>query len=98
MRAVDKLPTGALPAEFRGTVAQDLVQEFNSASHPYGPLTIPELAKPLNIAVPHPELFFVPDDPAFGFYQPLFANTVCMLEERDPSFDGYGYKKHGKSF
>ena len=98
LRSVDKLPTGALPVEFRGTVAQDLVQEFNSASHPYGQLTIPDLAKPLNIAVPHPELFFVPDDPALGFYQPLFKNTVCMLEERDPSFDATDTKSTAKVF
>lgn len=87
LRAVDKLPTGALPVEFRGTIAQDLVQEFNSASHPYAPLTVPELSKPLGIVVPKPELFFVPDDPALGFYQSLFANTVCTLEEREP----YGF-------
>jgi len=98
LRAVDKLPTGALPIEFRGTVAQDLVQEFNSASHPYAPMTIPALAKPLGIAVPHPELFFVPDDPALGFYQPLFRNTVCLLEERDPSFDGSDTKSTAKVF
>ncbi len=98
LRAVDKLPTGALPVEFRGTIAQDLVQEFNSASHPYAPLVIPELSKPLDISVPHPELFFVPDDPAFGFYQPLFANRVCMLEERDPSVDGTDTKSTAKVF
>src|SRR5262249_3247204 len=88
LRSVDKNPTQALPANFRQTFAQDVVQEFTSAAHPYAPLTIPTLAKALNIPVPHPELFFVPDDRAFGFYQPLFANTVCMLEERDPSWDG----------
>jgi hypothetical protein len=88
LRAIDKNPTKALPEDFRNTLAQDLVQEFNSAAHPYAPLTIPALAEPLNIAVPHPQLYFVPDDPSFGFYQPLFANTVCMLEERDPSIDG----------
>ncbi len=98
LRAVDKLPTGALPPEFRGTIAQDLVQEFNSASQPYAPLTIPELSKPLGIAVPHPQLFFVPDDPALKFYQPLFANTVCLLEERDPSVDGTDTKSTAKVF
>lgn len=98
LRAVDKLPTGALPPEFRGTIAQDLVQEFNSASHPYAPLTIPELSKPLDIAVPRPQLFFVPDDPALQFYQPLFANTVCLLEERDPSVDGTDTKSTAKVF
>ena len=78
LRAIDKNPTQALPENFRGTLAQDVVQEFNSAAHPYGALTIPPLAEALNVVVPHPELFFVPDDPALGFYQPMFANTVCM--------------------
>ena len=96
LRAVDKLPTGALPPEFRGTIAQDLVQEFNSASQPYAPLTIPELAKSLNITVPRPQLFFVPDDPNLQFYQAFFANTVCLLEERDPVVDGVDTKSTAK--
>lgn len=98
LRAVDKNPTQALPARFRGTLAQDVVQEFNSASHPYGALTIPSLAQPLNVVVPNPELFFVPDDPALGFYRPLFANTVCMMEERDASLDGADTKSTSKVF
>lgn len=98
LRAVDKNPTKALPEDFRASFAGDLVQEFNSAAHPYAPLTIPELAKPLNIAVPHPQLYFVPDDPALGFYRPLFKNTVCLLEERDPSLDGTDTKSTAKVF
>lgn len=98
LRAVDKNPTRALPENFRGTLAQDVVQEFNSAAHPYGPLTIPTLAKAIDVAVPHPQLFFVPDDPALGFYRPLFANTVCLLEERDPSLDGSDTRSTAKVF
>src|SRR4030095_8377572 len=96
LRSVDKIPTGALPPEFRSTISGDLVKDFNSASHPYAALTIPELAKALNIEVPHPELFFVPDDPALGYYRPLFANTVCMLESRNPTVDGSDSKSTGK--
>ncbi len=98
LRAVDKLSTGALPQEFRGTLAPDLIREFNSASHPYAPLVIPDLAKALNIAVPHPELFFVPDDPALGYYQPLFRNSVCIMEEREPSLDGSNSRSTAKIF
>jgi hypothetical protein len=98
LRSVDKIPTGALPPEFRGTISPDLVKDFNSASHPYAPLTIPELAKALDIVVPHPELFFVPDDPLLGFYRPYFANTVCMLEERDASFEASETKSTAKVF
>jgi len=99
LRSVDKNPKGALPPEFRGEgFAPELVKEFNSASHPYAALIVPALAKPLNIEVPHPELFFVPDDPALGFYRPLFANTVCMLEERDASFDASDTRSTAKVF
>ena len=98
LRAVDKNPTRALPENFRGTLAQDVVQEFNSAAHPYGPMAIPILAEAVDVVAPHPELFFVPDDPALGFYQPLFANTVCLLEERDASPDGSDTKSTAKVF
>ena len=96
LRPLDKIPTGALPPEFRSTIAPDLVRDLNSASHPYAALTIPELAKALDIVVPHPELFFVPDDPALGFYRPYFANKVCMLEERDASFKASETKSTAK--
>jgi hypothetical protein len=45
-----------------------------------------------------PELFFVPDDPALGYYQPLFKNSVCILEEREPSLDGSNSKSTAKVF
>lgn len=98
LRAVDKNPTKALPDNFQGTFAQDVVQEFNSAAHPYAPLVLPVLAKASNVVAPDPKLFFVPDDPALGFYQPLFANTVCLLEERDASLDGSDTKSTAKVF
>ncbi|HEV8273547.1 MAG TPA: BamA/TamA family outer membrane protein, partial [Chitinophagaceae bacterium] len=96
LRPLDKIPTGALPPEFRSTIAPDLIRDLNSASHPYAALTVPELAKALDIVVPHPELFFVPDDPALGFYRPYFANKVCMLEERDASFKASETKSTAK--
>jgi len=98
LRSIDKNPANAIPANFRNTFAADLVQDFISASHPYAPLTIPTLAKALNIVTANPELFFVPDDPAFGFYRPLFANTVCTLEEKDPTRYGEETKSTIKVF
>jgi hypothetical protein len=98
LRSIDKNPTKAVPEDFRGTIAQDLVQEFNSAAHPYGPLVIPGLSEPLGIVAPHPRLYFVPDDPALGYYQQLFGNTVCMLEEFDASLDGSDTKSTAKVF
>ena len=88
LRTVDKSKTEAVPTKFQGIISPQIITDLNSASHPYGALAIPELAGPLNIPVAHPELFFVPDDPALGFYRPLFRGKVCMLEEKNPSRNG----------
>ncbi len=83
LRGVNKNIETALPEEFRGTAAEDFTPELNSAAHPYGALIVPSLAEPLNILTSKPELFFVPDDPNLGIYRLLFANTVCLLEQRN---------------
>ncbi len=98
LRTVDKNDNPAIPREYRGALPDVMMKDFNSAAHPYAALVIPSLARPLNIPVPNPELFFVPDDPAFGFYRPLFAGKVCMLEEKDPSPDGSDTKSTSTVF
>ena len=87
LRTIDKDPEKAIPENFRNSLAQDIVQDMISASHPYSAIAIPSIANAIKITVPVPEFFFVPDDPAFGFYRPLFANKVCLLELRDPTRD-----------
>lgn len=86
LRTVNKDPEKAIPSNLRGSLAQDIVQDLISAAHPFAPLTIPPLANAAGIRVATPQLYFVPDDPAFGAYRTMFANTVCMLEEREPGF------------
>jgi len=85
LRTVDKDPEKALPQNLRGTLAQGIVQDMISASYPYAPLVVPDLAKSIGVIAAQPEFFYVPDDPALGYYRPLFAKTVCMLEDRDPT-------------
>ena len=98
LRTIDKNPANAIPEAFRNTLASDVVQDFISASHPYAPLAIPKLTKALGLVTAQPELFFVPDDPAFGFYRAMFANSVCTLEEKDPSEFGEDTKSTEKVF
>lgn len=98
LRSMNKNPTKAIPETFRGTLAADLVTELNSASHPYAALAMPGLASALNISTAKPQLFFVPDDPALGFYRPLFANNVCMLEERHGTADNSETRTSAKLF
>jgi hypothetical protein len=84
LRSVDKDPEKAMPENFRGTLAQGIVQDMISAAHPYAPVVVAELSKAAGIITPEPEFFFVPDDPALGEYRKTFANSVMMLENRDP--------------
>lgn len=85
LRTVDKDPQKAIPHNFRESFASSIVQDLISAAHPYAPLTIPILADTTGIMVPVPEMFYVPDDPALGYYRPLFAKKVCLLERKDPA-------------
>lgn len=88
LRTIDKDPEKAIPENFRQSFASNIVQDLISAAHPYAPLAIPTLADTAGIFAAAPEFFFVPDDPSLGFYRPLFANTVCLLERKDPSREG----------
>jgi hypothetical protein len=96
LRTIDKDPQKAIPENFRNTLGADIVQDLVSTAHPYSALTIPDLAHANGTVVAKPAFFFVPDDPALGFYRPLFANTVCMLESRNPTPDGSDSKSTGK--
>jgi len=84
LRMVDKDPEKALPENLRGTLAQGIVQDMISAAHPYAPVVVAELSKAAGIITPEPEFFFVPDDWALGEYRKVFANSVVMLENRNP--------------
>jgi hypothetical protein len=83
LRTIDKDPAEAIPVNLRGSFAQDIVQDLISAAHPYAPLTVPDLARAAGIPTAQPELFYVPDDRALGYYRPLFAKKIAMLELRD---------------
>ena len=88
IRTIDKDPDKVMPEGLRGSIAEDIVQDMISAAHPYAPLALYSLAKSAGIPHAKPEFYFVPDDPAFGYYRPLFANKVVMLEPKDASYDG----------
>ncbi|HMD00541.1 MAG TPA: hypothetical protein VKH37_10320, partial [Ferruginibacter sp.] len=96
LRSVDKDPEKALPPNLRGTLAQGIVQDMISASHPYAPLVVPDLARAVGVITPDPKFFFIPDDPNFGIYREMFANTVGMLENRDPGAKYTDTKSTGK--
>jgi hypothetical protein len=91
LRTTDKDVTKSLEVELKSKLARDIVkdivQDMISAAHPYASMTVPALAKAAGVTVANPKLFYVPDDPAFGEFRSLFANTVCFLEDREPTPD-----------
>lgn len=87
LRQVNKNLEEVMPEGLKGTVANSVAQDMISASNPYGSLVVPELLAAVNVPHATPEVVFVPNDPALGEYRVLFANTVCQLEEREPTRD-----------
>lgn len=87
LRTVDKEVEKALPKFLRHTLAQRVTQDMVSAANPYAPLTVPTLAHAIGVIVPEPTFYYVPDDPALGPYRSIFAHTICMLEQREPTPD-----------
>ena len=90
LRGIEKTVTdAALPPDLRGTFVRDLVQDGVSASYPYAALSIPPLAEAAGVPHANPKLVYVPDDSRLGKYRVDFANSICILEEREPG----GFKK-----
>ena len=96
LRSVDKDPEKAIPENLRHTLAQNIVQDLISANYPYAPYIVPGLSQATGVLSTHPQFFFVPDDPAFGIYQTMFKNSVCLLEEREPTADAADTKTTAK--
>ncbi|WP_255155146.1 hypothetical protein [Ferruginibacter sp. HRS2-29] len=88
LRTIDKNLELLIPEEFKGSIVNDIVNDQISTAHPYGPLSIASLAGAIGSLHTNPVIVFVPDDPSFGEFQKIFANKLCLFEER-PSGDGW---------
>jgi len=82
LRSVNKYVEKALSEEMRNTVAEAAVQDGISSSHPYGALSIPQLAHAAGIMHTNPRIVWVPDDPRLGIYRHDLANNIYLFEER----------------
>jgi hypothetical protein len=82
LRSVDKDPTLTVPEYLRETIAHDVVQDQIAAMHPYGALILPRLARAAGIYHTSPSLVYIPDDPALGFYRPIFGGMLALFESR----------------
>lgn len=84
LRSVEKYPEVLLPQGLRETFAKDILKDNMSAQHPFGALVVPDLAKAVDVPHSTPIIGWVSPDPNLGDYMGAFANTLCLLEEREP--------------
>jgi hypothetical protein len=82
LRSVNKTYTGALPELYQGTIIEHLANDQISTNHPYAALTVPQMAEAANIYHTNPKYYVVPYSKRLGEYNDIFANTLCLLEER----------------
>lgn len=87
LRSVEKYPDVLLPEALRETFVKDLLSDNMSSNYPYGALVVPPIASLLGIPHSNPIIGYVAPDTALGIYAATFANTLCLLEEREPLGD-----------
>jgi len=87
LRTIDKNVEKALPTFLRNTFAEKITQDMVSAAHPYAPLTITVLSNAMGVIAPIPKIYFVPADPDLDSLVAIFGNTLCLLEQREPTPD-----------
>lgn len=97
LRSIDKKVTAVLPPELRGSFAENIVQDGIAASHPYGALVVPKLAKAAGVFYTNPSVVYVPHQAALGVYDADIGDGVYLFEERPggktEGFDNFGNTK-----
>jgi len=84
LRSVLKFPAVLLPAPLRETFLLGILEDNMSAQHPFGALVVPVLAQAAGIPHSNPIVGVVAQEAGLGVYAKDFANTLCLLEEREP--------------
>jgi Outer membrane protein/protective antigen OMA87 len=86
LRSVNKQSESLLPMELHHTLAHEFLDDANSAQHPYAALIFPPLAEAIDLPHTNPVIGLVAPDSLLAQYTE-FANTICLLEEREPIGD-----------
>ncbi|TSD67041.1 BamA/TamA family outer membrane protein [Inquilinus sp. KBS0705] len=87
IRTVEKTPDKLLPENLRETFVVDWLDDALSGQHPFSALVVPPMAKAAGVPHANPVIGIIADDEALGEYRKIFANRVCLLEEREPIGD-----------
>ena len=87
LRTVEKFPEILLPEVFRKTFAGTVIKDNMSAQNPFSALVVPIIAEAAGVPHSDPIIGWVAADPKLGEFSAVFANTLCLIEEREPVGD-----------
>ena len=74
---------------FKGTIPAKLIEDFYTASHPYGAFAIPRLAGAADLNHTHPKVFYVPKQKTLGDFNETHGDRLYMIVEKpDDDFNG----------
>ncbi|HUG41673.1 MAG TPA: hypothetical protein VMM12_14385 [Longimicrobiales bacterium] len=97
-RSVAKFVRPPLPSDLRGTVIEDIIQDFISALHPGGALVVAPLQRSLGLLTEPITLRVMPDDPRLGEFREDYAGLLGQMLEKSNEGDDdtpgtWGYTK-----
>ncbi|MBW2961419.1 metallophosphoesterase [Mesonia aestuariivivens] len=79
----------SIEKKFENTLAEEAVEDFYTASHPYAFMAIPKLSEAAGIYHTNPKIIYLPQQKALGKYNEAYGNDVYMIVER-PEDDWMG--------
>lgn len=68
--------------DFKGTLAESLIYDFFSTSHPYMQLVVDPLARSAGINHARPELYYLPKQPGFKLLGDEYGDQLYFIEQR----------------
>ncbi|MEG0983650.1 metallophosphoesterase [Algoriella sp.] len=71
--------------EFENSFTEKFLMDFYTTTHPYYPLAVADMMKPIGIMHSTPKLYYVPKQEALKEYNEYFGDELYMIEERPMS-------------
>ena len=68
--------------KFENTLAEDAVEDFYTASHPYAFMAVPKLSEAAGIYHTNPKIIYLPEQKALGKYNEAYGDDIYMIVER----------------
>lgn len=82
LRSVNKDYSKLIPAEWADLKLLNILQDQNSASHPFGALMVPALSRAAGVYHTLPKIVFLPPQQALDTFKSTFRPALYLFEER----------------